>query len=364
MTKAIKYLPHIFIILYMLTISILAITTPISVSEANLFYSSIQSPTTFIMHKSQEIFGYEFGFRTIFVLISFLNAWLFYKITRHFFKNRKDKLMAFFIYLMLPGTIAESVLVSDAILISLFLSLFIIGYLKHNYTLIVISLAALGFVHWSSLEFYIIILIYTLFSKHYKIMFISIIALVSYIYFGGHIPSLTYQNTTVKLLAIYATVFSPLFFVYLFFAGYRIFLIGKRDIIWVISFAALMVSFLMSVYTKIRVEDFSPYLMTGVIVALRSYHNSSRVRLKRFRQKYEIVFIGVISMLLISSTIIIIHQPIYRLLGKDVVTAVSPIYKPYDKSNELNIRGIRCVKNPGKRSINQFRYYGITKCEQ
>jgi len=288
MTKTIKYLPHIFIVLYILIISILTATTPISVSEANLFYSSVQTPTTFLMHKSQEIFGYEFGFRTIFVLISFLNAWLFYQITRYFFKNKKDKLTALFIYLMLPGIIAESVLVSDAILISLFLSLFIIGYLKNNYILIIISMAALGFIHWSSLEFYIIILVYTLFSKHYRIMFISAIAIVAYIYFGGYIPSLTYQNSTVKLLAIYATVFSPLFFVYLFFAGYRIFLIGNRDIIWAISFATLMISFLMSVYTKIRVEDFSPYLMTGVIVALRSYHHSSRVRLKRFRKKYEI----------------------------------------------------------------------------
>jgi len=363
MTKTIKYLPHTLIMLYMLTISILAITTPISVSEANLFYSSAQTPTTFLMHQSQKIFDYEFGFRTIFVLISFLNAWLFYLITRHFFKNKKDKFMALFIYLMLPGTIAESVLVSDAILISLFLSFFILGYLKDNYLLISTSLIALGFTHWSSLEFYLIISIYTLFAKHYKVMLISVITAIAYIYFGGDIPALTHHNGTVKLLAIYATVFSPLFFVYFFFAGYRVFLIGNRDIIWAVSFISLMLSFLMSVYTKIRVEDFSPYLMTGVIVALRSYYHSSRVRLKKFRRKYEISFAFVISMLLLSSMIIIFHQPIYRLLGKDVVTAVSPMYNPYDKSKELRLNNIDCVQNPGKRSINQFRYYGFRKCD-
>jgi len=348
----------------MLIIFILALTTPISVSESNLYYSEIQTPTTYLMHYSQQIFGFEFGFRGLFILISFVSGRLFYLISKHFFRNRKDRLMSLFIYLMLPGTIAESVLVSDAILISLLLSLFIVGYLKRNDILIVASLGAIGFVHWSSLEFYLIIAVYTLFRKEYKVMVYALVAIVAYLMLGGDVPALTHHSSMSKLLTIYATVFSPLFFVYFFFAGYRALLVGDRDIIWAVSFMSLVLSFVMSVSTKIRVEDFSPYLMTGVIVALRAYHRSSRVRLKRFRKSYEITFSVIISMLVLSSMIIILHQPIYRLLGKDVVTAVSPMYKPYDESNMLKTKGKDCVYNMKKRAENQFRYYGLERCSR
>lgn len=362
-TKVKKYLPAFSILVYGIIILTLVLTTPMSVSESNLYYSQVQTPTVLLMHLGDRLFDFDFGFRGLFLLVTFLSGWLFYVMSSHFFRNRNDRLMSLFIYLMLPGTIAESVLVSDAILISLFISMFVIGYLKHIDLLMIVSLGAIGFVHWSSLGFYVIIVIYACLVKEYRVAGYSLVAMAVFFALGGNLPVLTHHGSMIKLLTIYATVFSPLFFIYFFFAGYRALLVGDRDIVWAVSFMSLVLSFLMSVYTKIRVEDFSPYLMTGVIVALRAYYRSSRVRLKKYRRGYEVTFTVVITMLVLSSMVIVLHQPIYRILGKDIVTAVSPMYKPYDESKVILSEGGDCVNNPSHRAINQFRYYGISRCQ-
>ncbi|NKQ41164.1 MAG: hypothetical protein HF962_06305 [Sulfurovum sp.] len=362
MLQAKELLFYTLVALYFLVLSVVAHTTPISPSEAYQFYQDDFSVTAFLMHIGQNTLAGEIGFRLPFILMGILNSFLFYTISRKLFIRKNDAVLALGIYLLLPGVIASTILASDAMIISTLILTFIYLHIKHYSSLSVIPLFVLMFVHWSASFLYLILVIYALIKKEKVLLLVSMLLLLVYFAIGVVIPEESTKSYFFELLGVYATIFSPLVFIYFFYAGYKTLFGGERDIIWYVSFLAFALSLLFSLDEKVRIADFSSYTMIGIIVAVRSYSSSLRVRLKQFQRGYNIMFAVVISSLVVSASSLLLHQPIYKFVGKDRYPIVAPIYEPYDLSLELKSKGANCIDSINERVYYQMKYYGIEKC--
>ncbi len=356
------YTSLFFLLLYITVLGIVAATTPISPSEAYLFFQEKTTATTLLIHGGQTVLSGELGLRLPFLLLGLLNAFLFYKVATYTFDKEEDRFMALFFYLMLPGVILSSVLANDAVIITSLVLLFLFFSLKGDQFLSLMPLLLLSLVHWSALYFYMIIMLYGLFQKERWIFLASIAALVLYALIGIDAPQSSTQSHFLELLGIYAMIFSPLLFIYLFYALYRTLLRGEKDMVWYISFGALIISLGLSLQERIKITDFSAYLMLGMIIAVRTYYQSLRVRLRAFRYGYRVIFWLVTVSLMISAFSILLHQPIYRLIGKANYAIVTPVYEPYDRVRRLQSEGKTCLEEVDRKVRQQMRYYGLNKC--
>ena len=356
------YARILLLLCYILMLGLVAHTTPISPSEAHLFFQDKTTVATFLMHLGQGLIPGELGFRLPFLFLGFLNALLFYAVAASFFSREDDRTLALIFYLLLPGVVISSVLANDTLIITSMVLLFLYFYLGGYRLISLLPFFFLSLVHWSALYFYMTMMLYGLFQKKRWIFLASVAALGVYFLIGIEIPQNHSKSYFFELLGIYATIFSPLLFIYLFYALYRTLLRGERDIIWYISFGALVISLGLSLQERIKITDFSSYLMLGMIVTVRTYHSSLRVRLKCFQSDYRVLFWVVTVSLIVSTLSILLHQPIYRLVGKVNYSIVSPVYEPYDKVKKLKHEGKSCVEDFRKKTSDQMKYYGLNKC--
>ncbi len=352
----------VFVVVYFTALSILAATTPITPDEADRFFQQEFSISSFLMHMGQNTLPGELGFRSPFLMLSMLNAYIFYLISKHLFDREVDRFLSLVVYLLLPGVVASTVLSSDALIISFVVLLFILLYLKQHILLSILVVSLLIIIHWSASFLYLSLAIYALLKRDKYLFFGCIILLGIYLFAGISIPDESSKSYFFELLGIYATVMSPLVFIYLFYSLYRSLLRGERDIVWAVSFISLMLSLLFSLGEKVRIVDFSPYLMIGVLVAVRTYQSSLRVRLRQFQKGYRISFAFVLFALVLNTLMLLFHQPIYRFAGKENYKIVKPVYEPYDLVKKFYQKGLKCTENIDRKSYNQMRYYGIKKC--
>jgi len=363
-TEKHMYVWPLFVCTYAVSLLLLSATTPITPREAYLYFEDSAGVVSSLMHAGEYFFAREFGSRLFFLGTALLNAFLFYKITPYFFEKKEDRLLALFFYLMLPGVILSSVLANIAVLVSLAILLFLYSYLSGHKWIAILPLVFLGFLHWSALYIYAILLLYGLFQKKKEIFLLAIGALICYTFLGSP-PSLgDSRNHFLEIFGIYAMVFSPPLFIYLFYALYRGLLRGDRDLLWYFSFGALFVSLALSFQARIRITDFGSYLMLGVIPILRIYHSSLRVRLPVFQHRYKVLFWIVTSGLLLSASSLIFHQPLYALMGQERYPLLAPIYEPYKRAKGMYGAGKICWKKSDRKMKYQMKYYGCNKCFQ
>ena len=356
------YSHTIFLLFYVLTLLAVAATTPISPSEAYLFFQEGMTPTTFLMHLGDTLVSGELGLRIFFLLLGCLNAYLFYALTAYTFDKKKDRYLALYFYLMLPGVIVSTVLANDAVIIAFLTLLFLYFHFRGYSALSLVPLLLLGFVHWSALYLYLTLILYGLFQKEKWVFLHAFMATAFYFLVGTEMSGGASGNHFFEALGIYATIFSPFLFIYLFYALYRTLLRGERSLWWYISFGALSISLVLSLQERIKVTDFSAYLMLGIVVAVDTYLGSLKVRLKRFQKSYRLFFWIITFSLIASSLMMLLHQPIYRFFGKKYYPVVASVYEPYDKAMKLKTTGKKCVKESKQKVLYQMRYYGLNKC--
>jgi len=353
---------YMFLLLYISILILVAATTPITPSEAYLFYQKEMTATTLLMHAGQYLVSNELGMRLFFLCLGFLNGMLFYAIMPTFFSREEDRRLATLFYLLLPGVVTSTLLANDAVVIASQVLLFLFLYLRERRLLSLVPLFLLSFVHWSALYFYMILFLYGIFQKKGWVAFVSFSLMPFSLFFSPGMPQEEQGNYFIELLGIDVMIFSPLFFIYLFYALYRTLLRGKRELLWYISFGALILSFGLSLQARIKITDFSAYMMLGTAVAIQTYLVSYRVRLPLFRSGYRLLFRVVFLSLVLSTLSIILHRPLYRLLGKIRYPVVAPVYEPFDKAKTLKRKDKDCTAEPQGKALYQLRYYGVKKC--
>ena len=347
---------------YVCAVLYLAITTPISPHEAKIFYTSEDLVAT-LMHWGDDLLGGFIGLRLFFLLSGFLTISLFYELSRRYFPKREDAYLATVLFMFLPGILTATTLVNVAILVLPLVLFFVLMYERGSFWILPFVMLALFFIHEASIIFFVALLMYAVVHKDKKLGIFSAAFLIAFIYLAkgieiGGMPS----GHFVEIFGLYASVFSPLLFLYFFYAMYRILLREKKTLLWYISFTALAFSLILSIRQRIIITDFAPYVMISIILMLDIYNHSVRVRLPQFQQRYKRGFYIAITFLGVSASLIIFHQVTYILTDNSDKHFAKNIYEPYLLAKKLKAEEVPCYKGARGLTRYQLRYYDILPC--
>lgn len=357
---------HFFLACFFYAIAVfyLAATTPISAHEAKILYTSNDVVGTLMRWGNSLNIGF-IGLRVIFLFFGFLAIGLFYELSRQYFTKSKDIYLSTLVFMLLPGILTAITLVNVAIIVLPLVLLFVLFYEKGYYLLLPPIMLALFFIHEASIIFFAAVLFYSIMNKEKKLAIFSLSFILAFIYLAkgieiGGRPS----GHFVEIFGLYATVFSPLLFFYFFYAMYRIFLRGKKTLIWYISFTALAFSLLLSIRQRVHITDFAPYVMISIVLMLDVFNHAIGVRLPQFQKSYKRGFIVVMSFLLLSVFLIVGHKLVYLVLKDPKTHFAHSIYKPYMLAEDLKSKGIECYNGAHGRERYQLRYYDILPCSE
>jgi len=355
---------HFLLALFFYTIAVfyLASTTPISPHEAKILYTS-QDVVGTLMRWGESLVPGFIGLRVFYLFLGFLTVGLFYELSRRYFPKREDAYLSTFIFMFLPGILTATTLVNVAIIVLPLVLLFVLLYEKGYFIVLPFIMLALFFIHEASIIFFVAVLLYAVIHKDKKLIIVSSAFLFAFIYLAkgieiGGRPS----GHFVEIFGLYATVFSPLIFLYFFYAMYRILLREKKTLLWYISFTAFAFSLLLSIRQRVYITDFAPYVMIAIVLMLDVFNHSVRVRLPQFQKRYKRGFYIVMVFLALSAFVIVFHKMLFYTASDPSRHFANRIYTPYLLAEQLKAKGVSCSDNAQWRERYQLRYYGIHPC--
>jgi hypothetical protein len=352
-----------FLALYAGILGVLILTTPVTPNEAELFYRFKGSPEIWIARLLHHFIPDPLGLRLLPFSLGMLNLYLFYHLLVDYFPRREDRRLTLMLFAMLPGVIVSTVLLNDAIFALTLTLLFLLAYREGRLWLQVGSLLLLLTTDTAVFALYLAVALYAWKRKQRPLAIFSLLLMAAALAFGlfdfggkprGHLP---------ELFGIYAALFSPLFFVYYFYALYRTALEGPRDLYWTIAFTALLVSILLSIRQQILIVDFSPYLLVGTMIPVAVYFRSLRVRMRRFQRSYRLAGVLVVFTLVLSSMVVVLHRPLYYALGEPPKFFAAPAYRYQELAKKFSTSGRTCVEGVKKRYEPLMRFYGLPLCD-
>ena len=350
-----------FLSLYTLALFYLASTTPITPHEANIFYNA-KDIVGFLMRFGDSFDIGVMGLRVFFIFFGFLSLGLFYLLSQNYFEKREDVYLSVVIFMLLPGTLVGMILGNIGIIVLPMVLLFILLYEKGYRWVLLPLMFLLFFLHESSLIFFMGVLLYSVKHKENQMALFSLSFLLAFLYLakgikmGGH-PS----GHFIEIFGSYASLFSPLLFLYFFYAMYRILLREKKTLLWYISFTALAFSLLLSLRQRVDMTDFAPYVMISIILMLNLFHQTLRVRLIVFQKWYKRGFWVVMGFLILSIMLTVGHRLSFEFENPKWHFA-QEIYRPYFLAEALKKRGVNCYDSLERVEKYQLLYYNIPSC--
>lgn len=364
MSKSIGKSYHLIfsLLLFLSFCSLIYLSSTLSVSyKEALNVLDNSSILTYITYPLLYLFpSNDIALRFPFLLFYALSSILMYLITKDYFKYQKDRILNVILFMILPGMISAAVLVNTAIIVLFFLLLYLYYYKiynKHNYPLLVFCL----FIDNSFAILYLALFFYA-FEKKNNILFI-----VSLCLFGISMSIYGFSTNGrplghfIDTFAIYASVFSPLLFLYFFYSQYRIAVKGTRSIYWYISFTALILSLLFSFRQKIYIEDFAPFVIIAMPMMLKLFFHTLRVRLKIFRIYHYVISFLTFFILFINYIVIFYNKPIYVFLDKPKKHFLYKYSFVSDLAKELKYKNINYVNSDDKYLLKRLEFYDIKK---
>jgi len=355
---------HFFLALFFYVIAVfyLAATTPISPHEAKILYTS-QDVVGTLMRWGESLVPGFIGLRVFYLFLGFVTVGLFYELSRRYFPKREDAYLSTFIFMFLPGILTATTLVNVAIIVLPLVLLFVLLYEKGHFVVLPFIMLALFFIHGASIIFFVAVLLYAVIHKDKKLIIVSSAFLFAFIYLAkgieiGGRPS----GHFIEVFGLYATVFSPLIFLYFFYAMYRILLREKKTLLWYISFTAFAFSLLLSIRQRVYITDFAPYVMIAIVLMLDVFNHSVRVRLPEFQKRYKWGFYVVMVFLALSAFVIVFHKMLFYAASDPSRHFANRIYAPYLLAEQLKAEGITCYDDVHWRERYQLRYYSISPC--
>jgi hypothetical protein len=364
MSKKIFYPLFLF---YAIAIVYLAYSSPISPHEAKVFYTDT-TIVNMLMHAGRTlltapVFGSFLGIRIFFILIGLLTIPLYCYMTGIYLKRENDRYMATAIYMLLPGIITATSLANISVLVLPVVLLFIIAYQQKWIYGEAVLMLLLFVIHDASVIFFVSVFIYALVRKEIPLMLLSGFFLVlSFVTLHGVEIGGRPSGHFADLFGLYAALFSPLLFIYFFYTMYRIFLREEKNILWYISFIALLSSLILSVRQRVNVTDFAPYVVISVVLMLDTFYKSFRIRLPRYRGWYRTGFTIVILVLVASALTIFFHKAFFHIMKDPKKHFAAKLYEPYWLAQRLKREQVGCYDSQDSRVAIQLRFYGIESC--
>ena len=333
----------------------------ISYDEANILYGSL-SFLQLITNTSLFLFGQnDLALRLPMIIFHLLSVITLYLISKEYISKARNRVWLTFVFILLPGVMSSAIILNSAGIVIFGLLFFIYSYKNYNPKFIYILLLIYLFIESDFLYLFIALLIYSLYYKNRLFFLFNLMLITVSIYLYGYDILGSPKGYFIDAIAVYAAIFSPIIFIYIFYILYRRLLIKEIDIIWFISFVVLMLSLLLSFRQRISIEDFAPYLIIALPLAAQTFYSSYRIRLRVFRGKYRAVFILSLVFLLINSFIVFFNKNLYAVIENPKNHFVYKMHIAKDLAHELRIMNINCVDSSLKMSY-RLRFYGINKC--
>ena len=356
-----RYNYYFYFLLSLLVLVLLFVSNTLSISykEAlNVFVNN--SVLTYVTNTSLYLFGQnDIALRLPFILFYILSILMMYKITENYFSKERDRFISICIFMLLPGVLSASLLVNSAIIVT-FLTLLYLYYYKvtnkHSYLLLCLFV----FIDNSFAILFLAIFFYSLKDKKSLLPWISLILFSLSMYIYGFSTEGKPRGFFLDTFAIYASIFSPLLFIYFFYSIYRVgFKEKEKSLTWYISTTALILSFLFSFRQRVYIEDFAPYVVISLPFMLKIFFHSYRIRLKEFRKKHDIAVILVLFMLFINVFFTIVNKPLYLVLPNEKKHFVYKYHFIKELAQELKRNNIDMISSNDEQLLLRLRFYGI-----
>ncbi len=330
----------------------------ISYGEAlNVFKNT--SLLTILTNSSIYIFGQnDIALRLPFILFYLLSLLLMFLLTRDFFNKQSDRYISLSIFMILPGLISASLLVNSAIVVTFLVLLYVLYYQKwkkHCYALLVLFL----FVDNSFAILYLALFFFSLRHKDKKLLIISLLLFIISMSIYGFDSSGKPRGFLVDTFAIYATIFSPLLFIYFFYTVYRSGIKKERGLIWYIATTSLIFSFVLSFRQRINIEDYAPYVVIFLPYMVRTFLHTIRVRLPQFRNKHYLISSLVLIVLFINLFFTIVNKPLYMLVEDPKKHFIYKYDYVKQLAKDLKENDINDIYIDDKKLLLRLKFYGI-----
>ncbi|MEA3353719.1 MAG: glycosyltransferase family 39 protein [Campylobacterota bacterium] len=346
----------------------------ISAKEADIYFKNISLISfkeffsnniilIFLTNLSTDLFGQnDIALRLPFILFYVGSSILLYLLTDDYFKSQWDRVLTIAIFMMLPGVNSAALLVNESIIVVFFTLLYLYLYKlkeKEHYYLLILFL----FIDNSFAILFLSLFFYSMKKKDNTLLFTSLILFgVSMTIYGFEIGGRP-RGYFLDTFAVYATIFSPLMFLYFFYSLYRVGLKGEKDMYWYISMTALFLSLLFSLRQKIDIEDFAPFVVIAIPIMVKLFMHSIRVRLKEFRQKHYIAGTIVISVLVLNFFVFIFNKYLFLIIENPAKHIAYKHYIAKELSNQLKAKNIYNIKVEEKGMAKRLKFYHIKNNE-
>lgn len=334
----------------------------ISYNEAKILYGDSSLLRSFI-NLSLNLFGHnDYALRLPMILLHLISVILLYAISQFYVKRDSDRLWIVLIYVLLPGVTSAALIVDNAGLVIAALFLFTYTYLRFDkYALALLPFLLIVDPAFAYLFF--AVALYGIYQKNY--LFIGIGALlfiISLRLHGIHVGGLP-ESRFLDALGVYAAIFSPIVFLYLFYVLYRRFFAKEWDLIWMIATSAFLVSLLLSFRQKVEIQTFAPFLLLALPLAVQTFLYTYRIRLREFRGRYRILFYSAFSILIINVLVVFFNQWFYHIIRKPSHHFSYPMHVAKELSSVLHQDHIDCIDAEDEKLQLRLRFYGITQCQ-
>ncbi|MFA9373498.1 MAG: hypothetical protein ACERKK_05000 [Poseidonibacter sp.] len=357
-----KYNYYFYSLLTIVVIVLLFVANSLSISykEAlNVFENT--SILTYITKTSIFIFGQnDIALRLPFIILYVLSSILMYKMTEGYFKYEKDRFISIILFMLLPGVLSASLLVNSAIIVTFCTLLYLyIYYVKKTHSYILLGLFL--FIDNSFAILFLALAFYAYREKEKKLLQITSLLFIASMFIYGFSTDGKPKGFLVDTFGTYASIFSPLLFIYFFYTIYRVGTKEKPSLVWYISTTALLLSLLFSFRQRIYIEDFAPYVVIFLPYMIKGFFHSYRVRLKEFRKNYNIVVFLVVIMLALNVLLTIVNKPLYTYLANPKKHFVYKYHFAKEIANELKFKNINNIFSEDDELILRLKFYGIEK---
>lgn len=353
----------IFLLIIVHTVLLIAQISSISIgyNEATILYSE----TSFLHHYIQFFvnnFPYnDLALRLPMIVLHIISFFLLYGISGFYLTRDSDRLWLMLIYVLLPGITSAALVVDPAGMKITLTFLFVYLFLRFGtYATIVLPLYV--WIDASFLPLFIALFFYGIMVKKYSIAWfaagLSIIASIrSGIYIGG-----TPHNHFLDALGVYAAIFSPIVFLYLFYVMYRRFITKERDLLWMIGTVAFGISLLLSFRQRVELQSFAPFLILILPLAGQTFLHTYRIRLRMFRGRYQFLFYTALAILVLNTLAVFFNQHLYRFFKDPKRHFSYPMQVIKELAQELHKQNITCVHTDDQKIQLRLRFYGIGEC--
>lgn len=355
----------LFFILGLDVIILLLQTQELSISyyEASLLYGDF-SLLQVIIKASIYLFGQnDFALRFPMILFHIMSVLLLFNISKKYLNSERNRAWLILVFVLLPGVMSSALIVNNAGLVLFGLLLFVYIYENFSIKLSYPLLVAYLFIDGGFVYLFLALAVFSLYRKDKTFFFFNLVLfLVSLSLFGINTHG-SPRGHFLDSIGIYAMIFTPIIFVYLFYVLYRRFLTKDIDILWFISTVVFVFSLLLSFRQRVNIEFFAPYVILALPLIAQTFEHSYRVRLNQFRKKYRLAFIIALALLFVNSSVVFFNQYLYYIVEQPKKHFSYKMHVAKELATKLKASGITCISS-NKKMSQRLEFYGVTKCNK